>query len=273
MYKTIIQTLLAGFYAILAASPLEGGGVMIAARQIAFGSVKRGLSAKDYIQDGLVAMWDGIENAGWGVHDASATVWKDLSGEWGDATQISSRAVWTDNALSGTSGNGYLARGTGDSKTSDDIVTFECVFLSPEDQQQRIFCPRTVKKQKIVQYLGTAGNNSIRVFAPYGPSNLASAPNLGRTKGIRLTASLIYDDENTTNAKASFKNGAQIYEEREYGCVAGGVSGWFDIGGRADGHAWTTFCGEINCLRIYDRELTAEEIAHNYEIDKARFEL
>lgn len=44
MYKTLIQTLLACFYAILAASPLEGGGVMIAARQIAFG---RGAEKKE----------------------------------------------------------------------------------------------------------------------------------------------------------------------------------------------------------------------------------
>ena len=28
-----------------------------------------------------------------------------------------------------------------------------------------------------------------------------------------------------------------------------------------------------HCLRIYSRALTAEEIAHNYEIDKARFGL
>lgn len=26
------------------------------------------LSARNYVQDGLVAMWDGIENAGYGVH-------------------------------------------------------------------------------------------------------------------------------------------------------------------------------------------------------------
>lgn len=38
-------------------------------------------TAKDYVQDGLVAMWDGIENAGWGVHDSNATVWKDLVSE------------------------------------------------------------------------------------------------------------------------------------------------------------------------------------------------
>lgn len=36
------------------------------------------LTAKDYVQDGLVAMWDGIENAGLWTHDANATVWKDL---------------------------------------------------------------------------------------------------------------------------------------------------------------------------------------------------
>ncbi|MBO5750859.1 MAG: hypothetical protein J6R80_00450, partial [Kiritimatiellae bacterium] len=58
MHKTLIQTLLAGFYAILAASPLGGGGVMIAARQIAFGGGRKNYTAADYVHDGLVAMWD-----------------------------------------------------------------------------------------------------------------------------------------------------------------------------------------------------------------------
>ena len=54
---------------------------MIAERQIAFGrGAKKGLSAKDYIQDGLVAMWDGEWNAGGGKHNTNATMWKDLTG-------------------------------------------------------------------------------------------------------------------------------------------------------------------------------------------------
>jgi hypothetical protein len=55
---------------------------MIASKQIAFGKAAgaKGLSAKDYIQDGLVAMWDGIENAGWGEHDPYAAEIADLSG-------------------------------------------------------------------------------------------------------------------------------------------------------------------------------------------------
>lgn len=37
-------------------------------------------STSMYVQDGLVACWDGIENAGVGMHDANATVWKDVVG-------------------------------------------------------------------------------------------------------------------------------------------------------------------------------------------------
>ena len=38
------------------------------------------ISARSYVNDGLIAMWDGIENAGWGQHNSSATTWKDLIG-------------------------------------------------------------------------------------------------------------------------------------------------------------------------------------------------
>jgi len=44
-----------------------------------FSSVaEESVSAKDYVQDGLVAMWDGIWNAGWGRHNDHAKIWKNL---------------------------------------------------------------------------------------------------------------------------------------------------------------------------------------------------
>jgi hypothetical protein len=52
-------------------------------------------TARDYVQDGLIAMWDGIENAGWGTHDPNATEWKDLMGSL-DATTIDS-PIFGDN--------------------------------------------------------------------------------------------------------------------------------------------------------------------------------
>ena len=39
-----------------------------------------GLSAKSYVQEGLVNQWDGIENVAYLVHDDSATTWIDLVG-------------------------------------------------------------------------------------------------------------------------------------------------------------------------------------------------
>ena len=56
------------------------------------------VSAKSYIQDGLVAHWDAIENAGFGQHDNAATVWKDLKGAH-DLTVMEGLSTWSDNSI------------------------------------------------------------------------------------------------------------------------------------------------------------------------------
>ena len=55
---------------------VEGGGMM------RFGKIgaRRMMWKNPYITDGLVAWWDGIWNAGLGVHDSNATVWRDIIG-------------------------------------------------------------------------------------------------------------------------------------------------------------------------------------------------
>ena len=55
-------------------------------------------TASNYVRDGLIAMWDGIENVGFGVHDESATSWKDLAGDR-DATLIG--GAWDVDCLTG----------------------------------------------------------------------------------------------------------------------------------------------------------------------------
>ena len=39
-----------------------------------------GYTSASYVQDGLIAQWDGIDNVGTGTHDPTATTWKDLKG-------------------------------------------------------------------------------------------------------------------------------------------------------------------------------------------------
>ena len=60
--------------------------------------------------DDLIAQWDGIENAGYGLpHDASATVWKDLVGNL-DITIMNGAAFVDGKALGRTGGSGIMGQ-------------------------------------------------------------------------------------------------------------------------------------------------------------------
>ena len=48
-----------------------------------------GWTAYSYVQKGLKASYDGIDNTGTGVHDASSAIWKDLTGNGYDGTLAS----------------------------------------------------------------------------------------------------------------------------------------------------------------------------------------
>ena len=56
-------------------------------------------TARDYVLTGLIAMWDGIENAGFGAHSGNTLVWKNLGslGSAYDATRLAQAQAWTDN--------------------------------------------------------------------------------------------------------------------------------------------------------------------------------
>ena len=76
--KNIILTVMSIMTSCLLASPIKSG---IGARSICtVDSEAKQYTAADYIQDGLIAMYDGIENVGIGQHDNAATNWIDLVG-------------------------------------------------------------------------------------------------------------------------------------------------------------------------------------------------
>ena len=69
----------AGIAAILAAGKAPAAFIrsMLGARGAIHGGNARWVNP--YVTDGLVAMWDGEWNAGGGVHDPNAMVWKNLA--------------------------------------------------------------------------------------------------------------------------------------------------------------------------------------------------
>ena len=91
-----------------------GGSIMLASHG-AWAALRTTWDVGDYVQDGLVAHYDAIRNAGANLpHDSDATVWADISpnGTAGAATMHLGAAnheygTWTSNAFS-TSGWMYF---------------------------------------------------------------------------------------------------------------------------------------------------------------------
>ena len=69
----------------------------------AFAAIGDGAS-RAYVQRGLVAAYDGIDNVGTGSHDSSATTWKNLADD-------SSLDGTCDSKLSWVNGNGWTVSG------------------------------------------------------------------------------------------------------------------------------------------------------------------
>ena len=63
---------------------------------VAFTVQADSIPATAYVQDGLVVQYDGIENAGSGLHEAAITAWKDLTGNGHDLPLNSGDTVGAD---------------------------------------------------------------------------------------------------------------------------------------------------------------------------------
>lgn len=232
---------------------------MIAARQIAFGKAAgKGLSAKDYIQDGLVAMWDGIENAGWGTHDPSATVWKDLS-ENGHDLIIGA----------GEFGNNYFNAGGTNYANLDyalDYYTTEAVVMT-SNLSSRL----TIGNNLIIS--GDGGNYGRNLSLSKVGIYRAVVNSIGKAFDATISNGMIYS---ISVGGSAWLNGVELLESSTAGNLNNYSPGKLTQVGwrkRDNSESASDGSGLIHNLRLYNRDLTAEEIAYNYNIDKARFGL
>ena len=219
---------------------------------------KSGYTAKDYVQDGLIAMWDGIENAGWGVHDPNATVWKDLVG----SLELDINSADDKNVLA-VPGKKSLHIGIGDEFTIEysHFHTFYTFSTYP------IRTPVQLNNESGTRVAAVSyeiGNPNILGRYTYGTnsSGYDLNVNIDSTNDFRIGAT--YDG----SVFSGFSYGdlkTQKYPSSGAGSVSTGV--FFDV------PSATISDTRFRFIRIYNRALSASEIAANYEIDKARFGL
>lgn len=260
MRKTLAQTLLAAFCAILAHAPLEGGGVMLIGMRNAM-LEGGGVSAKSYIQDGLIAMWDGIENAGWGVHDPNATVWKDLIGERDFANVYAFRTnALTLNPSSVSANASWII-------PYDQIVCMEVVLQLDSIDAHRVlinigtgyhYSWATVGKRGVYMRLEDGGALKLNSLSLTESRTYA----LRYSPFSRVSISQNFDGADNV-VDGFWVNGEIVTTINTY---AAGV-------GALPKATINKGSGNIHSIRLYNRALTAAEVAANYAVDKTRFDM
>ena len=209
-----------------------------------------GPAITDHVHDSMVLWLDGIENTRSG-HDASASMWEDLSGNGRD---------YTYNAVNIINGDHFLANGRG--------ITTQVGL--PDDG--------TIKTVELV--IGFLAASAVQIFIPLGNqfgTTYTGIHNSIAVVNFHATASGVYADE----VYERFDDPAR-HTYNSGGYVDGiGVPTVHVRGSYSASYPTRLFCYtsssnnvpacKIYALRLYSRQLTAAEIAKNAALDAARF--
>lgn len=221
--------------------------MMLGARTAAWAkSGGRVPTAKDYVQDGLVAMWDGIEG-GWanivGGHEQM---------EFVGTNQLKNDCVYID----GRSGAYGIVNGLslGSNPTTQEFV----VKIDDRDSFGRVIAENT----------GLCLNNNNSTYLRLYGFGVDTTISRSIIFGERISVSVGIGNEKVDHV---YLNGESIKQINTVDVVKSNYPSVVTFFNREGGGRGIT--GELCCVRIYSRVISAQDIADNYAIDKARFNL
>lgn len=240
-------------------------------------SGKRTPTAKDYLKFNPIAIWDGIENAGWGVHDANATAWQELiSGTMSDA--FSSTETVEDNAIITTTRHLTLINNVESLANTFSTLTIQRVAQEVTQSAYNAaacavrFCSKRFGACMYFRHVPEANENGYG----YGPMGYIFAPYFGSFGKGFYNSSATYPLQSRTMTVGANNNPISAYDGTSqlpaWGQALRWGSGDTDVSARID--LGTQNGRYRNCsIRIFPRQLTESEIAELYAIDKVRFGL
>lgn len=229
----------------------------------------------DYVSDGLVVLFDGINNTGNG-HDSTSTVWNALVGNI-TLTKVSGGS-WKDNALhfepTSASDTYHWQDMTSTSVYTDTMTVEVCMRPTPSDT----VADWATGKAGVVVNISSRANNSLRrimlsktdvsvggytngtnEFAPTGLTSLLDIRHIAVTYHEATGSDDVY-----CNGVLKIKSANHTYGENKRDYIFCGCS---------QGNSKYPYLGDIYSIRVYNRILSGEEIAHNFLIDKMRYGL
>lgn len=219
--------------------------------------------SSSYVQDGLIAQWDAIDNAGKGFHDPSATAWKDLAGSY-DMT-LTAHGAWSG-------GNSLLCDGVGGCAATYGAV-------GPTSYQTiEVVYRQTDTLARSGGFIFDAGHaHRLAVSAQDGKSLWFSTDTKlhlfweEREGSIRSVAATYSTTAANSAISSVVSNGVVIADAVKKGQNWNAGDAKLMVGDRTAGSAGYPFKGEIFAIRLYSGVLTPEQLALNYKVDSVRF--
>ena len=208
----------------------------------------------DYVP-GAVAFWDAIDNAGVGAHDPSAATWKNI-GSGGAAYDLTVKdAVWRDGNSLSNGVNTLAAYGSRSVSYATSEFAIENYNVGGEDSNARwIFC------NGVDAYCVLEDHRF--EFANGKSANAFGYVNTG-------FHTLAWEKTDFTH----YFDGAVVPVTGSSNWSPGGGNGYSGkiFLGLNTANMLRGFHGKYHSVRLYDRALTAEEVAWNHALDAARF--
>ncbi len=235
---------------------------------LAFGCPAYALPPYAYIQRGLVAQWDGIDNAGTGTHVADTNAWTDLAGNCeplssaalsfvdGDCAWLQGKALATIcpalptvYSASTIEAHGYASKFTSHPGTDDLIGCGQGCSIFWQAGSTKFGISYVHDTTLKLYYQGT--NQKVTPPADIYTCNTLTLAQHDYTRELYISGT-----------PASFASNANQWPGSPCATITQNIK----FGSGNDGTYW-----KAHSLRVYARALSATEVAYNAAVDNVRF--
>ena len=236
------------------------------------GTWSGGLTAQSYVRKDLLVLYDGIENAGRGVHADSPSAWADLSGHGHDGVP-GADLVWEAAGWSNTTDGRPVTLGPDVSRTLSSARCFTVDFACRPAKQR-------VRGSFFSQYGGSWAKGTFAVehnssinrkcggfrFYQEGPQINEYSQNAYALAGEEVTLALSVG----RNERKMYKNGilCDTAASRPLRAISAAIP---CVVGGEPARPQMAFRGTFHAFRLYTRQLTEAELMINAAVDAVRY--
>ena len=235
-------------------------------------ALEKPATADDYVADGLIVQYDAKENAGRGLHDAAPSVWKDLVGT-NDLPLVAADSAEADAVLVSAGAHNTV----GDIVGSYKPLMFEAYSQIAAFTVNQAYLPLVeipnvgligFRDQQSAFFIRCAANQAAttRNSGQCYNDGYWNYDELYRTGKYRTMSAYLKWGAVTT-ARNCYANGSKISQKWYPSTSTDTMPSELNLAVGADG-----ISNRFRSIRIYDRELTAAEVAFNRKVDVARYE-